>query len=150
MAITYSRNKIHPYKYALWLGLGSILMMFAAWTSAFIVRHAAGNWLEFKLPSIFYYNTVTILLSSVTIQLSYAAFKKRNESAYKWLLVLTFVLGLFFIIFQYIGWQQLFDIGVPLKKNPSGDFIYVFTGFHVAHVLAGLGILIVALYHAFG
>ncbi len=149
MALAYSNSKIHPYKFALWLGCGSIVMMFAAWTSAFVVRHAAGNWLEFKLPSIFYVNTITILLSSLTLQISYNAFKKRNESIYKSFLIVTFVLGILFIVFQVVGWQQLFNLGVPLRKNPSGDFIYVFTGFHIAHLMAGLGILIVALVHAF-
>ena len=150
VAIVNRRNKIHPWKFALWLGCGSITMMFAAWTSAYLVRQAAGNWLEFKLPNIFFFNTLVILLSSVTIQLSFNNFKKGNEYAYKGFLIATILLGLLFIGLQYQGWSALQKIGIPLAKNPSGDFIYVLSGFHAAHVLAGIGVLFVATAHAFG
>jgi cytochrome c oxidase subunit III len=147
--ITNKRNRIHPMKFALWLGCGSIVMMFAAWTSAYIVRHAAGNWLEFKIPSIFFYNTATIVGSSLALHLSYVNFKKGNESLYKSLLLLTFVLGIAFIGIQYLGWIELKNIGVPLTKNPSGDFLYALTSMHAAHVLGGAAVLIVAMFHAF-
>ncbi|MEM6878415.1 MAG: cytochrome oxidase subunit III, partial [Bacteroidota bacterium] len=58
------RNRIHPHKLALWVGLASIMMMFTALTSAYIVRMAAGNWLEFRIPEIFYWNTAVIVASS--------------------------------------------------------------------------------------
>jgi cytochrome c oxidase subunit III len=144
-----SRSKIHPWKFALWLGCGSILMMFAGWTSAFVVRHAAGNWLEYRLPNIFFYNTAVILLSSLTLQLSYSFFKKGIESLYKILLMITFLLGLAFVVLQYLGWLEMKAIGVELTKNPSGDFVYVITGFHAAHVLGGIAVLTVAMVHAF-
>lgn len=146
---TFGRNKIHPKKFALWVALASITMMFAALTSAYIVRRAGGNWLEFQLPAIFYYNTVTILASSVTLHLSYRAFKQGNSSLYKLLLLVTFGLGLLFVGLQYEGWTQLEAMGVPLRLNPSGDFIYVISAVHAAHVLGGIATLIVAGMHAF-
>jgi cytochrome c oxidase subunit 3 len=147
--IQTGRNKIHPWKFALWLGCGSILMMFAGWTSAFVIRHAAGNWLEYRLPNIFFYNTAVIVLSSLTLQFSFNSFKKGHEKAYKMGLFATFLLGLLFVVFQYTGWQNLKEIGVPLTKNSSGDFVYVITGFHVAHVLGGIAALTIALAQAF-
>ncbi len=148
-AIVNRRNKIHPWKFALWLGCGSITMMFAAWTSAYVVRQAAGNWLEFKLPNIFFVNTAVLLLSSVAIHGSYLSFKREKEGLYKGLLVLATLLGLAFVALQYVGWAEMEKIGVPLRLNPSGDFIYVFTSFHAAHVLGGIAVLFVALTHAF-
>ena len=150
VSVSTRRNKIHPWKFALWLGCASLTMMFAAWTSAYVVRHAAGNWLEFKLPNIFIYNTAVLLLSSATLQGSYNFFKRGNERLYKTLLIATLILGLLFIYLQYLGWHQLKDIGIPLAKNPSGDFVYVFSSFHAAHVLGGVAVLIIALIHAFG
>ena len=143
------RNKIHPWKFALWLGCGSITMMFAAWTSAYIVRQAAGNWLEFKLPNIFFYNTAVIILSSLALQGSYIAFKKESEKLYKSLMILAALLGFAFVSLQYVGWTEMKNIGVALRTNPSGDFIYVLTAFHALHVLGGIGVLAVALVHAF-
>mgnify|MGYP000085447491 CR=1 FL=1 len=51
-----TKNRIHPLKFALWVGMASITMMFGAFTSAYIVRRASGNWLEFELPNIFLEN----------------------------------------------------------------------------------------------
>ncbi|MCX6331224.1 MAG: heme-copper oxidase subunit III, partial [Bacteroidetes bacterium] len=61
-----SKAKIHPYKMLLWVGLGSIVMMFAGLTSAYIVKKSQANWLEFELPKLFYISTLVILISSFT------------------------------------------------------------------------------------
>lgn len=145
----YSRNKIQPQKLALWVGIGSIIMMFGAFTSAYVVRRSAGNWLEFKLPDIFFLNTVVIVLSSLTLHYSYTAFKKGNEKWYKGLLITTFVLGIVFIVLQYKGWQAMTAIGATFTVNPSSSFIYVISGLHAGHVLGGIATLIVAMIHAF-
>ena len=44
---------MEPKKFALWLFIVTIVMLFAAFTSAYIVRQAEGYWLDFKLTSIF-------------------------------------------------------------------------------------------------
>jgi cytochrome c oxidase subunit 3 len=142
-------NKIHPKKLALWVGIVSLVMMFTALTSAYIVRRAAGNWLEFSIPSIFYVNTLVIVVSSLTLHAAYAAFKREAEGAYKVLLSLTFVLGIAFVVLQYFGFQALAASGVPLKINPAGDFVYAISGLHALHVIGGIAILAVALIVAF-
>ena len=124
-------------------------MMFAAFTSAYIVRQAAGNWLEFRLPDIFYINTLVILLSSAAVHGSYLAFKRGKSQAYRVLLVITLILGLAFLVLQYQGWLALTAIGVELTTNPSGSFVYVISGVHAAHILGGIAALLVAIIHAF-
>ena len=146
---SYNQSRIHPHKFALWVAMASIMMMFAAFTSAYLVRQAAGNWLEFSLPSIFYTSTLLILVSSITMQWAYNGFVKGNEVAYKIGLIISLVLGLIFIVLQYNGWMALFNIGVDLKGNPSGSFLYVITGVHAAHVIGGIAALLVAIMHAF-
>jgi cytochrome c oxidase subunit III len=143
------RSKIHPYKLALWLGCISMTMLFAAWTSAYIVRQAAGNWYEFPIPTIFFINAGVILLSSFCLHFSFKAFKQKNEKRYKTLLVTGFALGSLFVALQFVGWEILKNSGVPLTKNASGDFFYVLTWFHLGHVLAGITVLILCLIHAF-
>ena len=144
-----SRNKIHPHKFALWVGIGSIILMFGSFTSAYIVRRSAGNWLEFKLPDIFFFNTAVIITSSVALQYAYQSFRKGNEKLYKALLITTFVLGIAFVVFQYKGWEALNAIGATFTANPSSSFIYVISGLHAAHVLGGIAALLVALTHAY-
>lgn len=145
----YNQNQIHPHKLALWVAIGGIIMMFGAFTSAYVVRRAAGNWFEFKLPDLFFINTAVIILSSVTIQWAYESFKKGLEKRYKLLLVTTLVLGLLFVVLQYKGWEAMNAIGATFTVNPSSSFIYVISGLHAAHVLGGIAALLVALVHAY-
>ncbi|MEM1318858.1 MAG: cytochrome c oxidase subunit 3 [Bacteroidota bacterium] len=142
------RNKIHPKKFALWVSCASIIMMFGAMTSAYIVRQAAGNWLEFRLPNLFFISTVVIVLSSLTLEGSFQAFKRKHTLLYKGLMWATFILGLAFVVLQYQGWVALAANGIELNGNPSGSFVYVISGLHAAHVLGGLAALFVALLHA--
>ena len=143
------RNKIHPKKFALMAACASITMMFAAFTSAYMVRRAAGNWLEFRLPTIFFINTAVIVLSSITLQASYYYFKNGKEALYKGLMVVSFLLGILFLVFQYQGWLDMTAIGVELTGNPAGSFVYVISGVHAAHILGGLAALVVALVQTF-
>jgi cytochrome c oxidase subunit III len=145
----YSRNKIHPNKFTLWVGIASIVMMFAAFTSALIVRRAAGNWYEFRLPNLFFVNTLVLILSSVTLHWSYTAFRKGNERIYKMMLIVTYVLGLCFVVLQYMGWQQMTAGGATFTVNPSASFVYLISGVHAAHVLGGIGALTAALIYAY-
>lgn len=144
-----SRSKIPSKKFALYVACASIMMMFAAFTSAYVVRQAAGNWLEFALPNIFWYNTIVLLASSVTLHLSFINFKKGNTALYRTLLTTTFFLGIAFIALQYQAWLTLESIGVELTGNPSGSFVYVISGVHAAHILGGIAVLTIAMIHAF-
>ena len=129
--------------------MASITMMFGAFTSAYVVRQAAGNWLEFGLPNIFFVSTITLLLSSVCLHASYRAFIKEKVSVYKPLLVLSGILGVGFIVLQYQGWLTLFSIGVDLKGNPAGSFLYIITGVHVMHVIGGIIALLIGILNAY-
>lgn len=142
-------SKIHPKQFALLAACASIMMMFVAFSSAYIVRHAAGNWLEYTIPNLFYVSTIILLISSVTLHLSYTSFKKGKEGSYKLFLILTFLLGTCFVVCQYLGWKELESIGIYLTGNPSGSFFYIISGMHAAHVLGGITTLVVALMHAY-
>lgn len=144
-----ARRGIYAPLFALWAAMGSIVMMFGSLTSAYIVRQAAGNWLEFRIPDIFYYSTVVILLSSVALHGSYWAFRHGKEGLYKALLPLALGLGILFVVMQYQGWNTLYSIGVALDGNPGGSFFYVISGIHAAHVIGGIFALTVAMVHAF-
>jgi cytochrome c oxidase subunit 3 len=112
-----------------------------------VVKRAAGNWLEFKLPDIFFLNTAVIILSSFTLHYSYKAFKKGKEMWYKGLLAATLFLGILFVILQYEGWRELTNV-VPFTVT-SSSFVVLISGVHAAHVLGGIAALIVAMTHAF-
>jgi cytochrome c oxidase subunit 3 len=143
------RNKIHPHKFALWAAMASITMMFGAFTSAYIVKQAAGNWLEFAMPVSFYISTLLIIISSVTLHISFSSFKIGKQSRYKSMLIVSLLLGVAFVIFQYFGWTELYAKGVDLKGNVSGSFFFLISGIHALHVIGGIAALIVATLHAY-
>lgn len=118
-------SKIQPQKFALWIAMAGIIMMFAALTSAYIVKKAAGDWLDFPLPPVFYYSTLAMVLSSVTIQWSNYAYRRQHYRGYMAGLILTMALGLAFVIMQYQGWQELFRMGITINANVSGSFFYI-------------------------
>ncbi len=144
-----TRSKVHPHKFMLWVVMSSLCMMFAAFSSFYLVRQASGNWHHFHLPQMFYISTAIIVLSTITLHIAYRAFKKGNITLYKILLPITLILGIAFIISQYLGWLALNDMGIYLTGNASGATIIVISALHAAHVLGGIVALILANIHAF-
>jgi len=143
------RNRIHPQRFALYISFASIIMMFTSLTSAYIVRSAAGEWLEFGLPGHFFLSTIVLLVSSVTLHGSYYSFNRNREGLYKGLLIMSFLLGIAFVTLQYYGWTTLFERGVDFKANVSGTFLYLITGLHALHIIGGIAAIVVAMLHAF-
>ncbi len=136
---------MHPKKFALWLFMASVLMLFAGWTSAYIVRQAEGNWLYFDLPSLFYVSTAIIVLSSVSMQVAYFAARRDDLVNVRRLVLVTAILGVIFLVLQFMGWAQLVDKSVYLVGNPSGSFVYLLTGFHGLHILSAIIFVLVVL-----
>ncbi|MGA7217907.1 MAG: cytochrome c oxidase subunit 3 [Candidatus Sulfotelmatobacter sp.] len=138
-----------PASTGIWVGLAGITMTFAAFTSALVVRQgSARDWQHFSLPSILYLNTLVIVASSVTLEISrrrVAAFmggaKDRAANPARWL-YLTLALGLLFVAGQTFAWIQLKSQGFGLATNISYSFFYVLTVAHAVHLLGGLGGLV--------
>ena len=143
---------MHPKKFALWLFIVSIVMIFAAMTSAYIVRKGEGNWLEVNIPPIMYINTAIIVLSSITMQWAYFSAKKDNLQPMKSALLVTTLLGILFVVGQFVSWSALKEsqvfFGGP-ESNPAGSFVYVLTGLHGFHLITGVIFLFIVLISAF-
>jgi cytochrome c oxidase subunit 3 len=148
----------------LWFGIVSIVMLFAGLTSAYLVRQGEGKWLQFAMPNLFLISTLIILVSSGTMQWAVISIKKNNVTAFRTALLLTIILGLGFVLFQYLAWKDLVaqgiyfvgkisDVTAPTTYiaagsetaaqagdagNVAASFLYVITGLHVAHLLGGI------------
>ena len=132
----------------MWIGIVSIVMLFAGLTSAYLVAQAGENWFEFPMPDAFLYvSTPLILISSITMFLSTYAVKKNQYGLVTLGLVLTLVLGIGFVIAQYEGWKELVALNVYFvdKNSTSGSFFYLLTGAHIAHLAGGIIALMVSL-----
>lgn len=148
VAVTQN-NKIHPHKFTLWVAIGSILMMFAGLTSAYIVKRNQANWTSFEIPVLFWVSTVVIIASSLVLMAANKAFKERAIGKYRNLMMVTMALGVLFIVLQTIGFKQLWDMGLTLQKNVAYSFLYVIVGLHALHVIGGVIALVVMSLKAF-
>lgn len=149
--MTQQRERIHPHKFTMWVAIASIVMMFAGLTSAFIVKSNLAGWEQVQTPSVFWYSTIIILLSSLTMQMALRAFKQRSMQHYRLLLGITLFLGVAFVVLQWIGFVWLWEHNVRFEGAGAGQFIYIIAGLHAIHVLGGLvALLVVNLKSFFG
>ena len=137
---------VNKWKFIIWLFIITIIMLFASQTSAYIVRRAEGNWTEFEIPLIFWYSSLVLIVSSIFMQLSLMAAKKDEFGKLKAFISISFLLGIIFLIMQYMGWQNLQTQGIYLKGNPSGSFYYIITGLHGFHLITGLIVMLFSFY----
>lgn len=143
------RKRIHPHKFTLWVGMGSIIMMFAGLTSAYIVKSNQPKWITFQMPIIFWYSTGILLLSSLAMQLALREFKQRKMINYRKLITVTSILGALFITVQCIGFRQIWNSGITLSGSGAAPFMYVIFGLHGLHVLGGVIALLVIMIKAY-
>ncbi|WP_228384197.1 cytochrome c oxidase subunit 3 [Sphingobacteruim zhuxiongii] len=132
-------------KFNLWLGMIGMFMMFAALSSGFIVYTASGvdKGIKTILPYVFIYSTAAIVLSSLTMHLAYNAAKAQNFAKQKMFLIVTIVLGIIFLVLQVNAWEVFNARKITfVNNNASQSFIFVFTGLHLAHIIAGILVLV--------
>ncbi len=147
---TQQRKKIHPHKFTMWVAIGSIVMMFAGLTCAFIVKSNQTGWEMVSMPKVFWVSTAVIIISSITLQMALRSFKQRAMSQYRLLIGLTLLLGVLFIVLQWMGFQQLWEQKITFRgSSGAGQFLYVIFGLHAVHVIGGLIALIIMFIKAF-
>jgi cytochrome c oxidase subunit 3 len=150
MNLVSTKQKIHPHKFTLWIAIGSIIMMFAGLTSAYIVKGEQPGWTSVVMPKLFYYSTAVMLISSFTMQVAHKAFKERSMKQYRLMMTITATLGLLFIVMQVLGFMQLVESGVKLEGGSgAGQFLYIIFGLHAVHVLGGVIALTIMFLKAF-
>lgn len=142
------RNIVNPQKFVVWLLIVSVVMLFAALTSAYIVRRGEGaDWISHKLPDFFTYSTFVVLLSSVSMHFSTVFYKKGEFKKASLLISLTTVLGLVFAGMQVMGgyeWlitEKIYFSGP--SSTPRAQFVYLLALTHLMHIALALGFLFI-------
>jgi cytochrome c oxidase subunit 3 len=136
-----------PKKFVLWLFVVSSIIMFGGFTSYYIVfSESKGKGHGLVLPDAFMYSTAVLVVSSICLLLSSQALKKNNKSTQRMFLWLTLALGFVFAYLQFQGWSSLYQSGAALINNNAAiSMIYVVSGFHLLHVVAGVSFILYAL-----
>ncbi len=140
-------------KMMLWFGIVSMIMMFAGLTSAYVVSKSRPDWLsEFDLPPSLYWSTLVIILSSFTLMYAKKSIGENNRKNGTIFLMATLVLGLVFVVLQFQSFGEIIAAGYYFTGSESTittSFIYVVVLAHLAHLLAGLIVLLVVIYNHF-
>lgn len=145
MMTTYLDKRYFAQRFGLWVAIVSICMMFAAFTSAYIVKRADTlTWTSFSMPKVFFLSTAFIVVSSIFMWLASRAFKRSELKSYRRNLSLTLLFGTAFVVSQVIGWIALRNNDLFLNVHVSAAFFYVISGAHAVHVAGGLVILAIS------
>lgn len=130
---------MHPKKFALWLFIATVVMLFGAWTSAYIVKRGDTGWAEVALPEYFWVNTVIIVASSITMFWAVRVARKNNQESLKLAMMITTLLGFGFMIGQYLAFGEMVALKEFFAGGPvSHSFVYILSGAHALHVLGGV------------
>lgn len=146
-------QKNKALKVMMLFALGSIVMVFAGLTSAYVVSKDRPDWLaDFVLPSDFTYSTIAILISSVTMHLAYKSIRVNDRSKTTVYLISTLILGLIFVFLQFRGFGQVINEGyffIGEGSTITTSFLYVIVIVHIVHLVGGMLALLYVIYNHF-
>ena len=139
----------HTYQLGMWFALAGIVMLFAGFTSAMVVRRGmAFDWVSIAVPRLLWVNTGVLLASSLTLEFSRHALSRHALMNFLRWLAATVGFGVAFLAGQLLVWHELAARGVYLATNPSSSFFYVLTAAHGVHLLGGVLALGYVVIHA--
>jgi cytochrome c oxidase subunit 3 len=141
--LAHQSSRVEAGMLGMFLFIASEIMLFGSFfTAYFFVRVVAGTpWPTppFHLPVfVALINTCILVTSSFTIHWATQSIKRGNRAGLQAGLVLTFLMGLTFLITQMIEYAR---VGFAPHDGAFGTIFYCLTGLHGAHVFVGLSIL---------
>ena len=117
----------------------AVTMTFGAIIGVFLYRSASPKfWGHLQVPPVLWLTTLLLLGSSVTFELARRFLRRNDQPGFHRMMQWTLGLALAFLAGQILGWFQFLRSGVTLAYNPHSWFIFLFTGLHGMHILAGL------------
>ncbi len=128
-----------------WLLVGAIVILFAAFTATFLTRRAEADWRVGPLPPVLWVNTMLLLASGAAMEWARAGGRRGRLDVLRLGLAVTTALGAAFVAGQVIAWRQLVSTGVGLASTAHSAFFYLLTGTHGLHLVGGVGALVYAL-----
>ena len=133
---------IHPYKIMVYLLIGGITALFLSLSFAYIYTRAQFGIEALRPPAVFLVNTLVLLASSLVLVYAKKYYREDKTESYKSSLLAAILLTLLFLIGQVYGWYHLFNQDITMDQNTGSAYLYLISGVHFAHVLAGLPFLI--------
>lgn len=114
--------------------LATVVMLFAGFTSAFLIRRTGSDWQAVSLPRLAYANTLVLAAASVLLEV---ARQRSSPAATRAALVC----GLVFLGGQVQVWRVLDAQGMFLADTPEGAFFFLLSAVHGLHLVGGVAAL---------
>ena len=132
---------VEPAQLAMWVFVGTVTMLFAAFVSSYLIRRTSNDWVPVALPSVLWLSTALLLASSAALESARTALERRSERRATRLVWAAWLLGVGFLVGQLGAWRTLAEQGVFVPTSPHSSFFYILTGLHALHLLGGLVVL---------
>ena len=149
----HGERKARSFKMLLWFGMVSMFMMFAGLTSAYVVSTSRPDWLkDFVLPNAFVISTALMIASSITFHMAKRSIQKNDQKATGTFLLITLALGIGFVFAQFYGFGKIIESGYFFtgpESTVTTSFLYIVTILHLAHLFAGIIVLLIVIYNHF-
>jgi cytochrome c oxidase subunit III len=133
---------LYNAKLGVWLFLASEVMLFGALFSTYVLlRTGAETWehgaeiLNVPLATI---NTMVLIISSVTMVMSWASLKMKNFGKYKLYMGLTFLCGVGFLVIKGFEYAAKFEHHLLPSTSTFMAIYFTMTGLHGLHVIGGM------------
>jgi cytochrome c oxidase subunit III len=124
------------------IGLGVFLAvvgsLFALFISAYSMRMAMADWRALPMPTLLWFNTAVLILSSVALQGAVVAARRNDIGGVIFGLCAGGASAITFLIGQLLAWRALIVAGYFLASNPANSFFYLITAVHGLHLMGGL------------
>ena len=144
------RSSSHPLpRVALYVLMAVIGVLFSLFSVAYIGRMAYGDWRILPEPTLLWFNTGVIMLSSFAFSRATINAREGDIKRTREYLLLAGVLTFGFIIGQLFVWRELVSFGYFVSTNPSYAFFYLLTALHILHLFGGLIAWLVVTYKSF-
>jgi cytochrome c oxidase subunit 3 len=132
----------------MFLILSGVSALFLGFSAAYLYNRLQSNIPPIKLPTLFYFNSLILIGSSFTLKWAQKCYKKDNTRNYKIALIITLLLTIGFLGAQIMAWLQLYKSDIFINYNNMASYMYLISGIHFAHVVAGIPFLVVFVINA--
>jgi len=139
---------IHPSYILMFLLLAGVSSLFLGFSGAYLYNRIQQGIPPVKLPSLFYFNTLILIASSLVLRWAKKSYKEDNTDNYKLALMITLILTIGFLISQIFAWLQLQSSDIFINYNNMASYMYLISGLHFLHVVAGIPFLIIFVVNA--
>lgn len=136
---------IHPHFILMILLLAGISSLFLGFSAAYLYNRFQQSIPPVELPSLFYFNTLLLLSSSLTLWRAKNAYRNDQTERYKWMLGITLILTVLFLVSQIFAWLQMQSQDIFINYSNMASYLYAISALHFIHVIVGIPFLVLFL-----